>query len=1029
MKRNLTYYVIKNSRFTLFLIIVSIISAAYSYYFLPRQESPDISAPKAIITTMYPGASPEDVEELVTRKIEDTIVEVEGYDSVESISKNSISTVIVFLASGVDADEAWDELEEKLQDIQSELPTECQPMDINTEFSETAGMVISISSETNTYEELSDYAEELKGELSNIDGVKKFEIDGDLNENIEIKVDMDKLNQYQLSLEDIANIIKAENIKIPSGKLDNGLQEIVVQTNGTYTAIDEIKNTVLIVSPQNLSTLKIKDIADVRYQVDDSSPIYKQGGRKAVLLSGYFEDTVNSVLVGRKVEEKINEFKEYLPQEIIFNEVTFQPHDIENSINNFVKNLIQAVFLVIAVVFIGMGARRAIIVSTTIPISFCLTFSAMYILGIKLEQMSISALIIALGMLVDNSIVASDSIQHYIDQGLEKFEAAISGIREVSYSMLTSTLTTVFAFLPLLLMDSAVGQYVFGIPSVVIIALLSSYLCSLVTTPFMAYFFFKKSEKEKTEKKSRTRSFFSMLLQKALQRKIAAVLLVVMVFGGALLLVRQLEVSMFPKADKSILNLYLTSENASNINELVQLSTDVTDLLKEQPEVTNFVEAIGNGLPKFYMTVSPASKSNDNGQILVNFNLVKGNRFTTKGEFLDFIQSELNNKIVGGTVTAHLLDMGSSSAHPISVRVGAREMERLEEALSIIESEMEKIAGIVNIGDTFVAKEYQFYVNINEDLAGRYSITKFDVQKEITNALKGNDASIFRRNSREYPIKILSNIGTKEKLENIMIKSSKTEGKVPLKSIANIEIRAEYPILTRYNRERSVEIYSDLLTGYQAKDVERELKERITKLDLDDITIDFESGQMALIKDSFSQLGVLGIFSLFLILAVLILQFNSFKQALIILSTIPLSFTGGIIGLFLMGQPLSFTALLGIVSLMGIVVNNAIILIEFINIEQLKGRDMRDACRAAVDRRFSPIMISTTTTIIGLIPLAVSGGETFRPMAIALMSGLSVSTLLTLVIVPMLAAFIGGKRSTSRSDYTAPPRLKGFKLP
>ncbi|MGI1658551.1 MAG: efflux RND transporter permease subunit [Desulfitobacterium sp.] len=1016
MKKSVSYYAIKNSRFTIFLIILTLIAAVYSYYFLPRQESPDVSAPKAIITTVYPGASPEDVEELVTSKIEDVIVEVEGYDSVDSTSKNSISMVVVFLKTGVDADAAWDDLEEKLADLQPELPEQCLPMNINTDFAETAGMLISISSDTNSYEELSDYAEELKGELSKIEGVKKFEIDGALEQSIEIKVDTEKLNQYKISLEDIANIIKTENIKMPSGKVDNDKQAIVVETNATYSDLEQIKNTVLLISPENQSMVKIRDIAEVSYQVDDSSPRFKQDGVKTVLLSGYFEDTVNAVLTGRDVEQKVNEFSGSLPDEITFNQVTFQPHDIERSINDFIINLVEAVILVVAVVFIGMGVRKALIVSTAIPISIALTFTAMYLLGIKLEQMSISALIIALGMLVDNAIVASDSIQYYIDQDMEKLEAVIEGVRAVAYPMLTSTLTIVLAFLPLLLMDSAVGQYVFGIPSVVIIALIASYFCALITTPFMAYFFFKKSDSKKVNQKSRVRDFFSMLLDKAMQKKVATVLILLVSFGATLVLVRQLDVSLFPKADKNILNIYLTSENASDINELEKLSTSVREVLNEQPEVMSTVEAIGDGLPKFYMTVSPASKSDDSGQMLVTFDLEKGNRFKTKGEFLDYIQSELNKKIVGGTVTAHLLDMGSSSAHPISVRVSAKDMERLEEVIGIIEAEMEQIEGTINIGDTFVAKEYNFFVNINEDIAGNYGISKFDVQKEITNALKGNDTSIFRRNGNEYPIRVISNIETKSQLESLMIKSSKTGGKVPLKSIATIETQAEYPKLSNYNQERSVEVYADLRTGYEAKDIEKELKARITALNLDDITVDFDSGQMALIKESFSELGVLGILSLFLILTVLVLQFNSFKQSAIILSTIPLSFTGGILGLFLARQTLSFTAVLGIVSLMGIVVGNGIILMDYINVERAAGRDLKEACKAAASRRFSPIMNSSVTTIIGLIPLAISGGETFRPMAIVIISGLALSTLLSLVVVPMLASIEGKKRTASSNS-------------
>ncbi|WFD09616.1 efflux RND transporter permease subunit [Tepidibacter hydrothermalis] len=1012
MKKGITYGAIKNKKMTVLLIVFAMIFGLYSYYMLPRQESPDVSAPAALITAVYPGASPKDVEELVTKKIEDAIVEVGGYDYSSSKSKNGVSVVTMFIKSDVTPDEAWDELREKLQPVQGELPSECLDIQINTNLTDTSGMIISMSSDNYSYEELADYAQMFKTELSKIDGVSKFEIEGDLEKEIIVEVDVDKLNYYKVSLNDIASVIQSQNINIPSGSVDDGNAKISVKSNGTYGSIEEIKNTVIMVSPQNETVLRLKDIANVYYEVDSSSPRYKDNGVKAVLLSGYFEDSQNVVLIGSEVKEKIEELKSDLPKDIAFNQVIFQPDDVKKSINDFIINLIESIFFVIAVVFFGMGARNAIIVSTTIPLSICMTFVIMYGLGIKLEQMSISALIIALGMLVDNAIVVSDSIQSYIDEDMNKLDACVKGTKDVAMSMLTSTLTTVFAFAPLLLIGSSIGEYVFGVPSVVIIALICSYICAIITTPTLAYIFFKKSKPKKNKGPSKVRNFFDNLQQLAMKKKWAMISVCMIAFLITGVFVKQLDVSMFPKADKNLMYINIRSENASDIDITEKLTDSVVEIIKDQPEVVSYSQAVGSGLPKFYMTVKTGASSNDFAQVLIEFDLEKGERFKSKDELLNHIQMELDKNVVGGSAIANLLDAGSGGGSPIQIRVSAEKMERLDEVTQLIVNELEKIEGTTNADSDFVAEEYQFSVNVDENKSSMYGISKYDVQKEVSAALRGKNSSTFRKNGNEYDIVVKSDIKTKEELENLAIKSSMTGEKVLLKNVASVDIERQYPSIARYNRERSAVVSSDLISGYAAGDIEKQLKDKIRELglsDLSDVTIDFD-GEMSSIQDSFSELGILAIFSIILIIGVLVYQFNSYMQPLIIISTVPLALIGVVFGLFVLNQPLSFTAMLGIVSLIGIVVNNAIVLIDYINGAREDGESINEACKKAVDRRFSPIILSTTTTVIGLVPLLIAGGEMFRPMATALIGGLMVSTLLTLVVVPTVYSMVEGRK-------------------
>jgi len=999
--KGITYYALKNSKLVMFIMVALIILGMFSYINMPRQESPDVSAPAARVIAVYPGASPEKVESQVTIKIEDAVKELTEIDNFESFSKDGLSVTVLLLKDGADLEAAWDELAKEIDNIRSELPDEVISVDINTRLSESASMILSFSGEGYTSEDLVDVAETFEKELGKIDGVRRFDIDGKVEKEVVVTVDMEQLNQYGLTLNDIGRLVESQNIEIPTGNLEQESFNIPVRAEGTYDSVESIGNTILIVSQESGAVLKLRDIAEITLQGKKNNPIYKLNGEGTVLLTGYFEETLNVVNVGNEVKDAIEDLKQFVPSDIQIDYVTFQPDDVDQSIVNFIINLLQAILFVIIVIFIGMGMRNAAVVATTIPISICITLAVMNVLGIKLEQMSISALIIALGMLVDNAIVVSDSIQHKFNEGVEKFQASVEGTKEVAMSILTSTLTTVLAFMPLLLINSAVGEYVFGVPAVVIIALAASYLCALTTTPLMAYFFFKPSNKngEVKEKQNRLRKLFDKLLDASLKHKRTMLGMIVIAIALTGVFALQMDVTMFPKADKDFVYIDIKSEVSSDITQTENLSNQVVDVLAEQEEISKYVEVIGKGLPKFYISIMPTAKSSDVGQILVKIDLSKTGDFRTRTEFVDYLQEEINKIIIGGTATINMLDVGTGGGYPIEFRVLTDSMEYLETVSEEVVNILEEIEGTVNVGTDFTPKEYQYYVDVDETKASSYGISRFEVQRTVSNALIGQAASTYRDNGNEYNIVVKGNTDTKTSLENMGVKSAYTGQKVLLKDVADVKVQADYPKIGRFNQKRSANIYADVQTGYNASDVESELIKRIDELGLENIELNFD-GEATLIEESFSKLGLLGAFSLLLILAVLIFQFNSYTQPLIILLTVPLSFIGGILSLFITGQELSFTALLGLVSLMGIVVNNAIVLIDYINSSRNAGQSILEACRTAVNRRFRPIMLSTITTVIGLVPLVINGGETFRPMAIALMGGLLVSTVLTLVVIP-----------------------------
>ncbi len=1007
MEKGLIYQAKKNRKVTILVTFLIIIFGLYSYNLIPKQEKPDVSAPIALITTIYPGASPEDVERLVVSEIEDEVKEIKGYDYCSSEAKNSLAIVILELDSQADIDKAWNELRQKMEDLQSELPEECYPLEIDTDLTETAGIIISISGENYSYEDLTGYAENLEKELTKVPGISRLEIIGEQKKEIKIIIDYQKLNHYNLSADEVAGILNIQNIQIPSGAIRDGDSKINVTTPAMYTSLKEIENLILDISEETGALVYLKDIAEIKWDLEEDTAKFKYSGQNSILLTAYFADNLNIVSVGKEVAKVLDKLKKNLPSDLAVDNILFQPHEVHNKVNDFIKNLLFGMILVIIVVLVGMNLRNALIISTAIPLSILMTFIAMFFLKIKVHEISIAGLIIALGMLVDNAIVISDAIQVKIDNNMEKLRACIEGARESAIPIFTSTLTTITAFIPLILISGTVGEYVFSIPATVIIATLASYLTAMLITPCIAYIFFKESS-ENAKKQSFIRKFFNNLLQTGLTYKKTTLLIALGALGFSLLLSSQLGLVFFPHADKDIIYIDITSEIAADIDKTALLAEEVENILKEQEEITAFTTSIGDGIPKFFMSMMKSTRSPDYAQIMIRVNLAKGQKFKTNEELVNYLQDIFDNQIPEGTVTAKLLEQAKPIGAPVKLRVSGEDMDRLVEVAENIKAVLHTIPGTINIRHDAPEKVYEYMVNIDADKASQVGITKYDVQKQLNISLKGYQASIFRKGGENYNIIVKSNIESQKDLGNLGIKSSITGKKVLLKQIAQILLTPQRPTIKKYDGEKTVTVFSDVEAACSPVEIENILeKEKLPELNINDVNINF-AGEREEIKKNFGAAGKYGLLTIFLIYFILVVQFNSFTQPFIILTTVPLSIIGSILGLFILQQPMSFTALLGMISLIGLVVKNAILLIEYINYGREKGMSAGEAARAATDRRFKPIMLSTVTTVMGLIPLALSGSSLFVPMSISLMSGLLVATLLTLIITPIMYVLIEG---------------------
>ncbi len=993
--------IIHNRKILLLFVALIMLAGIYSYYYLPKQESPDISPPVAMITVIYPGASQENVDNLVTTKIENELKTLKGYDFSVSYSNNSVSTVVLQVQYDVDIDKTWQDLRTKMQQLQGELPKECHDIRIETNLAETAGIILALSGDGYSYEMLSNYGQTIMDALTEIEGVTRVELSGELEKEVHVSVDQAKINRLDLSFNELLTLLASQNLEIPSGVIESSQGKVALNITGSFTSLEEIENMIIGMGEQAGTALRLKDIATVSFVDGDAGLHYKDNGNKAILLSGYFETDKNVLLIGKQVRQTIKQLEKELPKDLVINEVLFQPEDVQESIRGFMMNLLQGMGLVILVVFIGMGIRNAVIVSTAIPLAILMTFIAMPMVDVPIHQVSIIALIVALGMLVDNAIVVSDSIQNKIDEGMDQLEACSTGAKEVLVPIFSSTLTTLATLSPLLFLNSIVGDYIIGLPLVVILALVASFLIAIFVTPVLAYIFFKPSSNHNHHATSR---YGYRLLDKMVQHKILSVVTVlgfIALLGSTFL---WLEVIFFPKADENILYVDIVADDVIDLETTQKVSDQVEAILENEAGVVSYTTAIGGGMPKFFTALNVYNQLPQNAQILVRVDLDK-TTYKKNTPYAQYLQNQMNRQVLGGKVTIKELENAFPSEAPIAIRFSGEDFDEINAQVSRVKQFLESIEGSKNVRTDYDGKKLEYVIDLNPSELSYLGLTKYDVLNEVSIALRGREASTYRAQVKEYSIQLEGKEKSLDAVENLRIKSSVSGHKFLLKDIGEIGLTEQQPTIKKYKGKNSITLYSDIYLGYQRSNILEQLNQELKTMDMYPITYTFD-GEAERIAENFGSAGISAIFAVFLIYIILLIQFKDLRQPLIVLISVPLSSAGALFGLFVMNQPISFTGLIGIISLIGIVVNNAIVLIDYINMKRKEGKSIEEAAKEAAGIRLRPILISTVTTISGLMPLLLSNSELFKPMAVALVFGLLVATLLTLVFIPLMYIII-----------------------
>ncbi len=1017
MNRHLTRFAIENSRITSVTLLIIFFAGISSFYTLSRNEDPGFIIRTALVMTYFPGASPQRVEQLVTDKLEKAIQEIPELDYVRSESKTGVSLIYVnILEQYRTMRPIWDNLRRKIDKAAQELPEGVRDPIVNDEFGDVFGIVLTITGDGFNYRDIQGVADDVRDELLRQSEVAKVDIYGGQEQRVFLEYNNARLSELGISPAQLRQLLEAQNVVLPGGDIQTADEQIALEPSGNFQSVEEIRRTVVSL-PGNKDVLFLEDLVDVyRGYIDPPDTLMRSNAEPAVGLGISMQKGGNIIKLGRQVRAVIAQAQQSLPIGVELHEIQFQPDVVEKKIHNFTNSLLQAVLIVTAVMLIFLGLRTGLIVASLIPMAMAMSLWLMSVLGIGLDQMSLAALIIALGLLVDNAIVMTEATMVQMSMGKRVLDAVIDSASELTMPLLISSLTTAAAFLPIYLAESNVGEYTAPIFKVVTLTLLCSWLLAITMIPWFCSLFLRvtRSNEGKAFDGPVYRWYRTLLLSGVRHPWLSLA-----ATGGIFLLAMigfgKLPVYFFPANDKPTFTAKLEFPNGTPIEKTAAMVDEVETFIRhhlmvnEEREdgIVTWSSFIGESAPRFDLPFTPVQASPNFAYLLVN--TTSRDNFSTIIPRLERFGQE---RFPDLKATIRPLETGPPTYPPIVVRVTGRDTDTLFEIMDRVKAKLHAIPGTKLIDDNWGSRSKKLVVHVNQPRALRAGVTSQDVATSLQAFLTGLDITQYREDDKLIPVTLRSVGAVRDdiaKLESINVYAQANGQSVPLKQVADIEVFWQPGTIHRRDRLRTISVESALETGTTATEVNAMLGPWLNQEKKTwglGYFWEFGGEAEAAGKGNSSigeKLPVGGL----IILLLLVGQFNSIRKAFIIVLTIPLGLIGVVFGLHATQLYFGFMTMLGMLSLSGIIINNAIVLIDRIDHEiQKNGLDPARAILVSAQHRLRPILLTTITTVGGLIPLYMGGGSMWEPMAMAIMSGLLFATTLTLGVVPVLYALL-----------------------
>ncbi|MEP3245760.1 MAG: efflux RND transporter permease subunit [Sneathiella sp.] len=1009
----ITEFALKNSRLTILLVLMIILAGVLTFVTYPSREDPSIVIRNANVTTQFPGMSPARVEDLLTRPIEEKIREIPEVKHIESDSKTGVSLVKITLEDNVnDLGPVWQDLRDKMGDLTSELPEGTIGPFVDDQLGDTAVATIALWADGFSLSEMQDVAKTLSERLYALEGVSKIQRFGEQDERIYLDFTRSKITQLDIDLNTIINTLKQQNVILPGGEIDAAGQFIVLEPSGNFNSVEDIEG-VLIDIPGSGQVIRLKDLVDVRraYVDPPQNPVY-YNGKPAIILSVSVEEGINSVSFGEQLQQKVADLQQMLPWGYVLDFATFQPDLIDASVKGAVNNLYQTLVIVLVVVMLFLGVRTGLIVGSFVPITMLMSVIIMRQFEVELQRVSIAAMIIALGMLVDNGIVIAEDIRVRFRNGEERIAAAIASGKSLALPLLTSSLTTILFFVPMALAEGGAGEYTGSLAQVVTIVLLSSWFLSLFLTPVMCVWFMKGTDGTGNTDEQNKNSVlldklycvYKQVLEAVLQFRYLFILFMVGLLAGSAYLLNFVDKEFFPLGDRNQYLIYLDLPAGNSVQKTDEVVQDLTAWLSdenENPEIKNNVAYVASGGPRFFLSLAAMDPDPHRAFIVVTTNTTE-----SVGRMVARTRAHMLDNFPEVRGEAKKMWMGASEAGLFQLRVVGIDENELRQTANAIVEEIKQMPGTLVSKQNWENPILKVNVEVDQARARQVGVTSEDVANALKTYFSGSAVTDYREGDSIIPVVLRSgddDRGTLHGLGDLSVYASGTGEWVSLAQFAEIDGEWQTSRIKRRDQERTITVTAKHET-MAAAELYGRLGGYLSSLELApghrlEIAGEVES-QAEANEKLFANLPI----CVGLIVFLLVWQFNSFRRPAIILLTIPLILVGATLGLLTLQALFGFMVILGLFSLAGIIINNGIVLIDRIDHAREEGQEPYDALISACLARLQPILITSLTTVLGLLPLILSKDPLFYAMASAMAFGLAVGTVLTLAFVPALYA-------------------------
>lgn len=1002
----LTEFSVKNYQFTIVFFALLIAIGWVSLRSIPRTEDPQLSFPGYHLIVVNPGANPVDLERLVARPLEDALKELDDLTKLQTTVRDGVVVIEVEFKYGIDIDRKYDDVLRQVNQVRPTLPAGITNFEVKKEqTNHVAILQVALVSPDASYARLQDLAETLRKQLELAPGVSKAEKWAYPDKQVRVTLDLDKIARLQIPLSQITAAITAANINIPGGTVEVSGRRFTVKTSGSYSSLAEIGDTP--VAGSGTTAVHLRDLADVRWDYEDQEHIGRFKGERAVFVTVQAQQGQNVFAVTTGLQPKLETFRATLPGDVRLERGFEQAHNIDRRLGRLRTDLLIAIALV-ALTIAPLGFRASMLVMISIPLSLAIGVAALHAFGHTLNQLSIVGFVIALGLLVDDSIVVVENIARFRRAGYAPQEAAIQGTNQIAIAVLGTTATLLFAFLPLLLLPGGPGLFIRTLPLAVEVTVLASLIVALTIVPFLASRFL--TGHAETEGNWLLRALqraisvtYRPLLHWAMQNRVVTLLGAAALFVGSLALVPVIGFSLFPKSGTPQFIIKLEAPEGAGLAATDRIARDVETVLRATPEIDWWFTNVGHGNPFIYYNVSPAEQKPNIGEIYAQVKPALASDVRTP-VILARLRAQLAG-IPGAQILVREFEQGPPIEAHIAVRIFGDDLEQLARRAAEVETLLRQTPGTENVNNPVRTRRTDLRVRIDRPAAALLGVTDAEIDRAVRLALAGLNVARYREaDGDEYNIQLAlprSEHADLSQWQKISVQTA-SGAFVPLAQVAALDFDSSPAVILRYLRERCVTVTSYVQDGYNVDKTTQLVAAALTRMRWPAGYRHEFGGEVESRKESFGGLGTAIVIAVFGILAILVLEFHSFRGTFIVASIIPLGIIGGITALWLTGYSLSFTAVVGFVALIGIEIKNSILLVDFTNQLRARGVPLRDAIEQAGEVRFLPVVLTTLTALGALVPLAVQGAGLYSPLAIVIIGGLLSSLLLSRIVTPVM---------------------------